>query len=447
MKIAKKTLFSILCVASKLLEFHVHKCLYRYICDKDILCSNQSGFRRNHSCLTCLTNMVESWYFAINEGNIVGSVELDFSKAFDILDHEILLNKLKFYGCDSRSLSWFISYLSGRSQIVKTDDVISSSANIGYGIAQGSILGPLLFILYTNDLHLFIKNSRLDSYADDSNISFVSKSIKMVITNLQDDLNSITNWCNVNKMVLNVKKCNFMILCTPAKSRTFDQSNLNLTIDGKLLNTVHTQSILGVTTDSSLSWRVQINNISKSVSQLVGLLWGVRYFLDNNGKKLFFNALILPKLTYCISLWGKGPKDAMLCLYRLQKRALRIILGCGIEVSSKELFTKYERMTIFDLYTYHVCVFMYKIKNDLCPGYLSSLFTMEQSNFIYNIRSYNEKNVKIPFPRIEHYKKSLLFSGSTLWNSLPNNLKNTDSLYDFKSMLKKYILSKQTFDN
>ena len=99
-------------------------------------------------------------------------------------------------------------------------------------------------------------------------------------------------------------------------------------------------------------------------------------------------------------------------------------------------FTKYECMTIFDLYTYHVCVFMYKINNDLCPGYLSSLFTMEQSNFIYNIRSYNEKNVKIPFPSIKHYKKSLLFSGSTLWNSFPNNLKNTDSLYDFKHMLK-----------
>ena len=126
----------------------------------------------------------------------------------------------------------------------------------------------------------------------------------MVITNLQDDLNSITHWCNVNKMVLNVKKCNFMILCTPAKSRTFDKSNLNLTIDGKLLNTVHTQSILGVTMDSSLSWRVQINNISKSVSHLVGLLWRVRYFLDNNGKKLFYNALIFPKLNLLYLLMG-----------------------------------------------------------------------------------------------------------------------------------------------
>ena len=114
-----------------------NKCLYRYICDKDILCSNQSGFRRNHSCLTCLTNMVESWYFAINEGNIVGSVELDFSKTFKVLDHKILLNKLKLYGCDSRSLIWFGSYLSGRSQIVTIDDVISSSADISYGIPQG----------------------------------------------------------------------------------------------------------------------------------------------------------------------------------------------------------------------------------------------------------------------------------------------------------------------
>ena len=138
--------------------------------------------------------MAESWYFAINEGNILGSVELDFSKAFDVLDHEILLNKLKIYGCDSRSLSLFGSYLSGRSQIVKIEDVISSSANIGYGIPQRSILGLLFFILYTNDLHLHVfikKNSRLDSYADDSNISFVSKSIEMVITNLQDVKNVI----------------------------------------------------------------------------------------------------------------------------------------------------------------------------------------------------------------------------------------------------------------
>ena len=134
-------------------------------------------------------------------------------------------------------------------------------------------------------------------------------------------------------MVLNVKKCNFMILCTPAKSRTFDKSDFNLTIDGKLL-------ILFIL---NLYWVLPLILvyhgecrsiiISKSVSQLVGSLWRVSYFLDNNGKKLFYNALILPKLTYCISLWGKCPKDAMLCLYRIQKRALRIILGYGIEVS------------------------------------------------------------------------------------------------------------------
>ena len=243
----------------------------------------------------------------MNDGNIIGSLELDFSKAFDILDINILLRKLELYGCDPTSLRWFKSYLIARSQYVKINDFKSNSGNLCYGVPQESILGPLLFFLYTNDMSLYIKHFRMDSYADDSNISAYSKCLKNLIFDLQNDLNSIISWCNVNKMVLNAKKSSFMIICTSAKSCTLDMSDVCLMINDKPLNIVKTQLVLGITIDWTLTWQDQVYNTCRSISQLIGLLWRVRKYLDINSRKLFYNALILPKIIL-FNYMGKCPK-------------------------------------------------------------------------------------------------------------------------------------------
>ena len=399
---------SILCVASKLLERHVHSSLYDYVNTNNILCTSQSGFRQNHSCHSCLTNMLESWYSSINIGKVVCSVELDFSKAFDVLDHGILLSKLKFYGCDDLSLRWFESYLSQRTQYVRIDNTKSHTMSLQCGVPQGSILGPLLFILYTNDMHLYITHSRMDAYADDTNISKAGMSLDEIELGLQKDLDSINNWCNANKLIVNAKKCSVMVVCSYQKLSNINSNQVYLSINNQILNVVKCQKILGINIDSTLSWRMHIESVCVTVSKLLGLMWRVRHILDKRGMLMFYNSLILSRFNYCFSIWGDGPKDAMLKLFRLQKRAARLVLGCNSDVSTRILFDTLGWLTVHDLLFYQKCIFMFKERREICTGYLVELFDNVTSSK-YNLRNDNVNNFKVPHPKLEMYKRSIAY--------------------------------------
>lgn len=228
---------AILAILSKIIERHVYSSFYEYLNSKKLLYNLQSGFRRGFSCETALAQMLDVWYQNIEHGDINGVVFLDLRKAFDLVDHNILLHKMKLYQCCDTTLSWFQSYLCGRTQKVSIQGHLSESNDIICGVPQGSILGPLLFSIFINDLPLRMEHSSLSMYADDSTLNATGKLVSEIETKLNLDLDNVSSWCNENRMVTNVDKTKAMIITTRQKYRFLDKTDLELFLQGGRLST------------------------------------------------------------------------------------------------------------------------------------------------------------------------------------------------------------------
>ena len=261
---------SVLCGISKVIERHVHDALYTYLTQHSLLFAAQSGFRPRHSCETALLRMIDLWAAAIDRGDINGVILLDFRKAFDLINHECLLKKLDIYQCDDNANTWFRSYLTGRTQQTSFRGHLSETAAITAGVPQGSIIGPLLFIVYMNDLPLHIHND-IDMFADDSTLHTSGANIEEIQLSLQTDLNVITTWCTDNKMVINTSKTKTMLITTKQRRHHLQNDRLNITLNELNLQQVSQQKVIGVVVDENLKWREHVNGVYKKISQTLAL--------------------------------------------------------------------------------------------------------------------------------------------------------------------------------
>jgi hypothetical protein len=436
---------SILSTVSKIIERHVYNHMYSYFCENKLMSDNQSGFRAGFSCETCLLKMTTKWYQALDKGDIIGCVALDLSKAFDVLNFNILLKKLEAYGCHDNVIKWFYSYLQGRKQYVKIGDITSGMLNLENGVPQGSILGPLIFSIYINDMPLCLEYVHVDLYADDTTLYFVAKDVSDVEKFLAHDLNNFTQWCFKNKLVINKQKSKCILIYSRQRARYLEKETLSLFIDNTKLECVEKIKILGLIIDKNLTWQHHINNLCQKLSLLVGLLWRIRSFLTYEMKLLFYNSFILSRMDYCICIWGGASNIYLDKLYKLQKRAARIILNIDLmEMETDCMFNTLKWMDIYQRIYFKRSIYMYEIFYNLLPFYIVDMFVLKESTNYVLRSNKNIFNFSTQKPNTESYKRSFLYNGTTLWNKLSDSVKQIKSVNQFKHALKSHIFHVQS---
>ena len=255
---------------------------------------------------TALTTLVDTFYKNINNNEFV-----DFAKAFDVIDHDLLLRKLTLYGLSNNTLHLISSFLSNREQLVCINTIKSDFLPVKYDIPQGSVLGPLLFSLYINDLPLFIK-ALCELFADDTTIHSSHSNLNNLLLSLQESINNLLQWTELNHMSLNSYKTKYMTITTRQKHQNIKLScRMPLYIGNEKIVEVATHKVLGVTIDNNLSWTNHVNELTKRVSQKQYQLAKIKHFLNAHARKLFFHAHIQPIIDYVLTLWDSASANTL----------------------------------------------------------------------------------------------------------------------------------------
>ena len=256
--------------------------------------------------------------------------------AFDTVDHEILCQKLVHYGVQQRELAWFRSYLCNRKQFCRVNGVSSKIESIDVGVPQGSCLGPLLFLIYINDLPQAVQNSAVSMYADDTSLCYQSSDIDVLNEAINNDLKQLDTWLQGNKLSLNVAKTNSMLVSTKQKHNGLKSRNedLDLKIRNNELEIIQKTKYLGVQIDNSLNWKEHIKTVSTKVSRAIGFLKHAKTFLPKETLKTLYTAIVEPHLRYCCSVWGCAGSTELNQLQKLQNRAARIITNSSFDTPS-----------------------------------------------------------------------------------------------------------------
>ena len=346
---------SVLSSFSKIFEKVVSTRLIKYLDANNILHQSQFGFRAKLSTSMALLELVDEISKSIDDKKYTVGVFLDLDKAFDTVNHQILLSKLNHYGVRGIANKWFASYLGNRQQYVTVDNASSSFSKIVCGVPQGSILGPLLFILYINDLNSVSENLRTIMFADDTNLFRSDDNLAEIETNLNRELKLFTLWFQVNLLSLNVSKTSYIIF---GYRMTHD---INLMMQGTKLERAIETKFLGVLINHKLSWKSHISTVCSKMSKNIGIIARIRHLLPTDQVLRLYHTLVEPYMSYCCIVWAGINKTVDLNrIHIIQKRYCRLISFSDSRASSAPLFKSLKILNVYNLFRYQASLYMYK---------------------------------------------------------------------------------------
>ena len=316
---------SVLPAVSKIIERIAHNQLSDYLKDNTILSSTQFGFRANRSTEMALINFTDTILKHMDNKQVTGVVYLDLKKAFDTVSHQLLMKKLKSLGVHGRTLCWFQSFLSNRSQQTVVGDSQSDSLKISVGVPQGSILGPLLFLIHINRVQKCLKHCQMVIFADDIALFCPATMKEELRSILNADLQRVVIWLENSKLLLNVSKSKLMIIGNSRKLKQF--ANVQLIVTDAPLERVQSFKYLGVIIDENLSWKCHIENLQAKVLQRLGILRRIKHLLPRHARTLFVNTMITSIMEYGSMVWGdKDNKTLMDNIQVLHNKAAKLVI-------------------------------------------------------------------------------------------------------------------------
>ena len=417
--------------------------LYKFFNDNQLIYQLQFGFRQNYSTSHALINLTEEIRNNLDKGNVGCGIFVDLQKAFDTVDHEILLSKLNHYGIRGITNSWFKSYLSDRSQFVSINGFSSKCMHIKHGVPQGSVLGPLLFLIYINDLNHAIKHCKVHHFADDTNLLHFNKSVNKLNKLVNTDMKNLANWLNSNKISLNVQKTELVIF---KNKRKILENPIKITLSGKRLYPTNNVRYLGIKIDENLTWKEHIEYISTKLNRANALLYKIRTFVKSKTLRTIYFAIFESHLNYANLVWGQNCSSTQR-IFTLQKKAIRIISFQNRNSHSSPFFKENMILKFHDKIKIDNIVFINKSLNNSLPSVFFNWFKFCSDIHNYETSSSaNDHLFKQSYRTNAYGKYSLKISAIDSWNEIQDQM-GMITLKDLNSKELKELLNKKFIDS
>ena len=418
-------------IFSKIFEKTMKIFLVDFLDHNNIIHKSQYGFQKGKSTQHALLRFSNMVYESIQDGKSVLSLFVDFSKAFDTVPHSILINKLSHYGIRGKILEWFTDYLSNRYQLTIYEHHASKQTIVTSGVPQGSVLGPILFLIFINDLPSISENIFFSLFADDSCLSLCDNDIFALISNANREIDVFYNWCIANRTSINILKT-FYLLFTNQSQAILPPVLIRNQYSYDVIKRVSHTKFLGVIYDDRLTFSNHISMLTNKLSRSSSLLYQLRDYLPINILKKLYYAHVYPYINYCNCIWSNTYQTHLLPLILIHKRIIRNIAKSDFLEHTEPLYKNLNILNVRNIRIMNLAIMMFKqVKNN---EYALPILTQAHN---YNTR-YRE-NLLIPPHTTTLIALSFKVEGIKIWNNLPNDIKASSNINSFKKKLKSHL--------